>query len=49
MTLVAIETSTWSTMEHLFKALIVIVAVAVLLIGPAWLFLKHQTPMRTQS
>ena len=46
MALVAIETSTWSTMEHLFKALITIVAVAVLLIGAAWLFLKHQTGSR---
>ena len=31
-------------MERLFKVLIVIVAVAALLIGLAWLFLKHQAP-----
>jgi len=36
-------------MDRLFKALIVIVAVAVLLIGAAWLFLKHQSPCTTTT
>src|SRR5438128_12282211 len=31
-------------MERLFKAMIVVVAVAMLLIVAAWLFLRHQTP-----
>lgn len=36
-----------ATVERLFKAMVVIIAVAALLIGAAWLFLKHQTPPAT--
>ena len=33
-----------ATVDRLFKAMVVIIAVAALLIGAAWLFRKHQAP-----
>ncbi len=33
-----------TTVERVFKAIVVIITVATLLIGVAWLFLKHQKP-----
>ena len=38
-----------ATVDRLFKAMVVIIAVAALLIGAAWLFLKHQTPIANNT